>query len=130
MQSPPVAKILHGYWPLRNFTFCINGRTYGTLYDLIDGIYLRYDFLVGPHGDADTAETKEFNIVQEGTRKEVERLSGAIIQQFRVALHPAHHHTVVQRSNTNACVPNWCPATPQASHLVLWTHLRSPHCRA
>jgi len=62
---------------------------------LVDGIYPSYPFQVCPHQDPSTPEELEFHAVQEGARKEVERLYGTMNQQFKVTLHPARPHSVV-----------------------------------
>ena len=85
---------MRGEWPPRPFSFEVSGRRYTYLCYLVDGIYPSYPFLVRPHQNHGTPEELEFNAVQEGARKEVERLYGTMYQLFKVALHPAGHHSV------------------------------------
>jgi len=93
-QSPFFYRVVRGEWPPRDFSFELNGRRYTYLYFFVHGIYPSYPFLVRPHQNPGTPKELEFNAVQEGACKEVERLYGTMYQQFKVALHPARHRSV------------------------------------
>jgi len=71
---------VRGEWPPYHCSFELNGRRYTYLYYLVDGIYPSYSSLVRPHQDTGTPEVLEFHAVQEGARKEVERLHSTTYQ--------------------------------------------------
>jgi len=83
-----------GKWSIVLETVCDHDLWVWHVFTGSPGIYPSYSFLVRHHQNPGTPEELEFNAVQKGARKEVERLYGTMYQQFKVALHPARHHSV------------------------------------
>lgn len=92
--SPLMVKVSQGDWPPRDLAYTVNGEEMHLPYYLVDGIYPRYAFFVSPHPMPTTPQQKAFNRVQEGIRKDVERLYAVLTARFHVALHPARAYSV------------------------------------
>lgn len=87
--SPLMVKVTQGDWPPLGFWYTVNGEQVNLPYFLVDGIYPRYSILLSPHATPSTAQEKAFNWVQEGMRKDFQRLYAILTAGFHVALHPA-----------------------------------------
>jgi len=83
-------------WPLKFFSFCVNGRSRRLLYYLTDGVYPKHPFFVSPNPNPITPAEKSFNRLQEAPRKDVERLYGVMTARFHILLHPGRFGSVEQ----------------------------------
>jgi len=100
LQSPLYLEVTGGRWPPRNKTYTINGRTRTLPYNLVDGIYPRFSFLISPHPMPSTEKQKTFNRLQDAIGKDVERLFGVLMKHFQFALHPGRYRSVSQLVTT------------------------------
>lgn len=104
--SPLFDAIQAGTWPPEHQSYTLNGRTRTMPYYLADGIYQQYALLATPFPAAlgRTREQLVYNRVQEGLRKDVERLFGVLTSRFRVAMHPALYRSAELLTSTSRAV--------------------------
>lgn len=92
--SPLMVKVTKGDWPPPGLGYTVNGQHMDLPYYLVDGIYPRYAFFVAPYPTPSTPQEKAFNRLQEGVRKDVERLYAVLTARFHVALYPSRAYSV------------------------------------
>ena len=103
-QSPLYLDAIGGRWPPCGTPFTINGRTRTLHYNIVDGVYPRYAFLMSPHPQPSTEEQTTFNCRQEAIRKDLERLFRVLVKRFHDALHPGRYHSVSQPATTYTAI--------------------------
>ena len=101
--SPLYHDYCSGKQPPINFE--VNGNPYNMGYYLCDGIYQKWGSLINAIRDLDGKEEKYFTAKQESTRKDVERLFGALKNKWRILKQASRFHNVSSMNEVvNVCI--------------------------
>jgi hypothetical protein len=100
-RSPLLVNFLKGLAP--NAAFTINGREHKGAYFLVDGIYPAWSIFVKSFSAPQSAKSKHFSRMQEGTRKDVEKAFGVLQARFSFIKQPCKIWDLATMRNIMKC---------------------------